>query len=163
MKAVLKTIATIIIRLLSWIPTLGMMYIIFSFSAQAGDTSGALSLKVAEKLIGHFSQGLSPDQVHTFALSLQYPIRKLAHFSEYAVLALCMAITLACHGVRGFKLFVCIVLFAAAFAAGDEYHQSFVPGRGPSVVDVLIDSSGAICMAVLLGIITRRRRARMKV
>ena len=34
--------------------------------------------------------------------------------------------------------FICV-----AFAAGDEYHQSFVAGRGPSVKDVGIDSIGA--------------------
>ena len=34
------------------------------------------------------------------------------------------------------------MLFRSGFAAGDEYHQSFVAGRGPSKKDVMIDSIG---------------------
>ena len=34
-------------------------------------------------------------------------------------------------------------LICVGFAAGDEYHQSFVAGRGPSKKDVMIDSIGA--------------------
>lgn len=42
-------------------------------------------------------------------------------------------------------------LICVGFAAGDEYHQSFVDGRGPSKKDVMIDSIG-----VFAGIITVR-------
>jgi VanZ family protein len=35
-------------------------------------------------------------------------------------------------------------LFALAYAASDEFHQSFVPGRGPSAHDVMIDSIGVL-------------------
>ena len=42
-------------------------------------------------------------------------------------------------------------LICVGFAAGDEYHQSFVDGRGPSVIDVGIDSIG-----VFFGILTVR-------
>jgi len=36
------------------------------------------------------------------------------------------------------------LLTAIAFAASDEWHQTFVPGRGGTVTDVLIDSLGAL-------------------
>ena len=36
-----------------------------------------------------------------------------------------------------------IWLLAILYAASDEFHQSFVPGRGPSVIDVGIDAIGA--------------------
>ncbi len=40
------------------------------------------------------------------------------------------------------------LLFALIYAASDEYHQAFVPGRHPSWVDALvIDGSGAASCA----------------
>ena len=42
------------------------------------------------------------------------------------------------HGVV-FTLLLCI-----GYAITDELHQAFVPGRTPKLLDVLIDSSGAL-------------------
>ena len=44
------------------------------------------------------------------------------------------------------------------YAAGDEFHQSFTEGRGPSPVDVAIDSAGALLMWGLLAILERIRK-----
>jgi VanZ family protein len=44
-----------------------------------------------------------------------------------------------------------------AYAATDEYHQTFVEGRHGSPVDVLIDAAG-VAIAVALGGIRRRGR-----
>ncbi|MDI1321017.1 MAG: VanZ family protein, partial [bacterium] len=41
------------------------------------------------------------------------------------------------------------LLLAAVYAATDEFHQSFVPGRTASLGDVLIDITGAfVALAV---------------
>jgi len=48
------------------------------------------------------------------------------------------------------------VLLAALYAASDEVHQRFTPGRTPAVGDVLIDAMGA---AVGAAAGARRRRA----
>lgn len=44
------------------------------------------------------------------------------------------------------------MLVGVLYAASDEFHQSFVPGRGPSIVDVGIDSLGVLTgiLAVLI-------------
>ncbi len=68
-------------------------------------------------------------------------LRKCAHMFEYGVLYL--------FSRRAFAKTTSLPPTAAAFvftvlyAASDEFHQSFVPTRGPSVKDVLIDSTGA--------------------
>ena len=36
------------------------------------------------------------------------------------------------------------ILIGVAYAASDEFHQSFIPGRGPSIRDVCIDSAGVL-------------------
>jgi VanZ family protein len=67
--------------------------------------------------------------------------RKLAHITEYAVLA-----ALLVRAFRRTRASLAVLpwsaVLAVLYAASDEWHQSFVPGRGPSVVDVLIDSVG---------------------
>ena len=71
--------------------------------------------------------------------------------TEYFCLAVAVSFPFYVYGLRGFPLMLVAGLICVAFAAGDEYHQSFVAGRGPSKKDVMIDSIGAF-----FGIITVR-------
>lgn len=69
---------------------------------------------------------------------------KLFHPAEYFSLGLFLSIAwnnvLKKHGIVPY---LCCVLFSGIlFAASDEYHQSFVPGRSPEVADVFIDFGG---------------------
>jgi VanZ family protein len=65
-------------------------------------------------------------------------LKKGAHTLSYAVLALCYV-----WGVGDWHKRWVALLLAVAYAASDEYHQSWTPGRTPSVVDVGIDTVGA--------------------
>lgn len=81
-------------------------------------------------------------------------IRKSAHFIAYLILGFLIshamqnevttASTVTDWKRRGFTL-----LISVAYAISDEFHQSFVPGRGPLLKDVLIDGSGAV-LGILL-------------
>jgi VanZ family protein len=71
-------------------------------------------------------------------------LRKLAHVFEYAVLGALLARALRRPGLA-FAL-------AVLYAASDELHQTFVPGRHGSPVDVAIDSAG-----IALGILAWQR------
>ncbi|MOA68833.1 VanZ like family protein [compost metagenome] len=46
---------------------------------------------------------------------------------------------------------------AVLYAASDEWHQSFVPNRGPAVMDVAIDSMGALFGVAAIWLGSRRR------
>lgn len=74
-------------------------------------------------------------------------LRKCAHVTEYAILYLLTlrALTLQLPDMSMKKRMAAVFLFTVAYAASDEFHQSFVPTRGPSVMDVLIDFVGASC------------------
>ena len=52
---------------------------------------------------------------------------------------------------------------AALYAAADEFHQLFVPGRSGQVSDVMLDSAGALAglliLALVRKIIVRRRNS----
>ena len=50
------------------------------------------------------------------------------------------------------------LLFAILFAASDEFHQSFVPGRHPSWVDVLGFDGGGAASAIGLAYLWREQR-----
>ena len=82
---------------------------------------------------------------------LNFIIRKLAHFTEYAVLT-----TLGYWGwVKGMgrspqQSLQIALLISILFAITDEFHQRFVPGRTSLVTDVLIDCFGASLAALAL-------------
>ena len=146
------------------------MVLIFCMSAQDSSESSSLSSALLEKLLSlltpHWErltanqQRLRLERVHTL-------FRKLGHFSEYAVLGgLLTAVFRIGHTERqSFPYYRVWLppLAALCYAASDELHQRFVPGRSCELRDVLIDLSGA-----LLGTLTvlfllhlqRRRQAR---
>jgi VanZ family protein len=87
-------------------------------------------------------------------------IRKCAHFTEYFVffLLLYRAVRAGRSGWR-WTWGMAALLITAAYSATDEFHQSFVPSRGASAYDSLLDSTGAFVALVILWLWFRRRRA----
>ena len=86
---------------------------------------------------------LSQAEIDMYAQQYHGTVRKLAHMTEYCVLAVTLCIPLYAYHIRGIWLFLLAGFICVAFAATDEYHQTMVAGRGPSPRDVLIDSAGA--------------------
>jgi VanZ family protein len=65
----------------------------------------------------------------------------VVHFSLYTVLGF----TLAWARLRGPRYHHgAFVLLGISLGVMDEFHQSFVPGRTPSIVDVFADTAGVI-------------------
>jgi len=102
--------------------------------------------------------GMSP---HTIWVILVV-MRKCAHVTEYAVLALLLWRALRSIPILRAKMllvFVAVVLGCALFAATDEFHQTFVKSRTPSVRDVFLDVGGAL-LGLLIGVGFARRHAK---
>jgi VanZ family protein len=79
-------------------------------------------------------------------------LKKGGHLLGYALLALALQRGLQLRGWKGITAILCCVLI---FALSDEFHQSFVFGRNPSLIDVGIDLLGAalgLVVARALGI-----------
>lgn len=85
-------------------------------------------------------------------------IDKLLHLIAYAVLAasLLYALPRAWHEWHLARISLLVVLFCLLHGIGDEWHQSFVPGRDASAGDVLADVLGA-CLAMAIYGKWRRR------
>lgn len=144
----IKTLLRFILKPLSFIPALLMMYTIFSFSAQDGTTSANLSYKVSYKAVSIADRALDLDlsdkQISRCIRKIHFYVRKLAHFTEYFLLAITVAFPLYVYGIRGFWLVIAGGILCVGFAALDELHQYFVSGRSCSVRDVMIDSCGSL-------------------
>ena len=70
-------------------------------------------------------------------------VRKLAHFGEFAILAIFVCVTLYCAPKKLSVLFSPAICFVCASI--DETIQIFTDGRGAQISDVAIDTFGAIC------------------
>lgn len=111
-----------------WFPALMMMSIIFLFSSR------------------------STSELPNF-LGWDYVIKKTGHIVEYGLLALTLHFALRFKPEYRWVAWLLAVLYAAT----DEYHQSFVPGRHSSLVDVLIfDNIGAFTALWLYSIFGRK-------
>ena len=83
-------------------------------------------------------------------LSNDLMIRKLGHFSGYMALgffafAYLSNLFMKSYEYKDFKITVLLSnLFSILYAISDEFHQTFVAGRDGNIIDVLIDSSGAL-------------------
>jgi VanZ family protein len=85
----------------------------------------------------------------------------VGHFAVYAILGGLFAVAIGPAG--GWRVVAASVALAAVYALTDEFHQSFVPGRDPSLVDWLTDVAGAAAGATLVVLVARgaaRRRPR---
>jgi VanZ family protein len=88
-------------------------------------------------------------------------VRKAAHFTEYAILGVLLALELANYVKGWLRRFVEPLAFTLSAAFIDETIQLFVEGRSGQIVDVWIDLSGAaLGILITLAIIGNRRGRR---
>lgn len=151
----MKKVMIMLLKPFSFLPAVLLMYLIFTFSAQTGEVSANLSYKVSHKIVSIGNEvmdlGMDEDTVNHYAQRIHPKIRKLAHMAIYFCLAVAVSFPLYVYGLRGIWLLLLAGGVCVGFACLDEYHQSFVAGRGPSSRDVLIDGIG-----VFLGIMVVR-------
>jgi VanZ family protein len=120
----------------------------------SGLSTAGFSAEHTSRYIVPFLHWLLPGASLQTVEFLHYLIRKCAHFTEYFILSL-----LILRGIRSgetgwhLRWAVTTVLIVAGYAALDEYHQSFVPGRGAAFTDVLIDASGGIAAQLVASVV----------
>ncbi len=120
-------------RALLWLPVLVWAGVIFAFSA-------------------------TPNLRFAQAADVDFVVRKAGHMIVFGVLAVLIWRALESSTVG--RAMMWSWLLTVAYAATDEFHQSFTAGRHPSPVDVGIDSLGALLLLAALALWLRGRRAR---
>ena len=135
----------IIVSIVCGILLLVLYSLIFSFSDQDAEQSGSLSRMISEKCVEIFNDlsgsGWTEKVMEEWAEYFEHPIRKLAHFAEYACMGV-LVYTLLRQWMK--RLYLITTLWVFLSAAGDEFHQLFVPGRWGSFADVCLDTCGGI-------------------
>lgn len=115
--------------LLAWTATLGWLIVISLISHQPGD----------------------PDMGSG---RLRFGIEKVGHLTVYAVLAMLVLLAFGNQLSRRRRLWWTLVI-VASYAVLDELHQSVVPGRSPTVMDVAIDIIGGMIGIVVVDRVSR--------
>ncbi len=89
-----------------------------------------------------------------------YLLRKAAHVGEYLVLTLLLVRALKLTFAYGGKnlIFAAAGFVSLLFAASDEWHQTFVPGRSGQVRDVFIDLIGIVAAIIICHFYFERKR-----
>jgi VanZ family protein len=98
-----------------------------------------------------------PTLPHASSFLLDLLLKKGAHVAEYAILFVLLWRAWAAWPLRFSPLGLTWVL-TVLYAASDEFHQTFVPGRNGNVVDVLVDGTGATLALLGVWLTVRSKR-----
>jgi VanZ family protein len=144
-------------RIRRYAPLVVWMCVIFF--ASTSEFSGAQTSRIIRPLLIWLFPNISEERISL----VHFIVRKVAHFSEYAVFALLAARAFATssHQIlrRGFFYFTLALIFL--YSLSDEFHQSFVPSRVGTIYDSLIDTAGGLT-ALILYTIWKLRKSRAK-
>lgn len=132
-------------KIISWTCVFAWMILIFGLSSQVAEQSSRLSSTVTEVVVNVVENVATQAEINIYTLN--HIIRKNAHFFLYLVLGILAMNAFRRSGNNMVKSLAFSFLLCVFYAASDEIHQLYVPGRGAQVTDVLIDSSGA-CVGI---------------
>ncbi len=128
----------------SWIAVALWMALIFIFSTDgfaAPHTSSFFA-----PLLSWLVPGIAPETMQI----LHGLLRKLGHWTEYFILANLLVTTFKAQWPERSRRnrFTGTVIVATLYAISDEWHQSLVPSRSASAIDVAIDACGTLCGSI---------------
>jgi VanZ family protein len=147
-------------RLWRYLPLIGWIGFIFFAS------TGAMSASNTSRIIAPLFRWLFPSITEAQLLLVHFIVRKTAHFTEYALLALLAARAFIPSTLQVLprRWFVAALALVALVALLDEYNQSFNATRTGTIWDSLIDISGGVTALVALSLWrVRRRRGREEI
>jgi len=115
-------------------------------------SSGSFSAGNTSRIIGPLILWLFPKTSPETLTVIHFITRKIAHFTEYAILGFLAARAFRTSprpAIRQRWFVICVTLIVV-YALMDEYHQSFVPSRTGSLVDSFIDMAGGLTAVVII-------------
>jgi VanZ family protein len=121
-----------------WIPVIAWMLLIFLGS---GDL---MSAEHTSRFLIPFLRWIAPDMSPATIASIQLLIRKCAHLTEYAILAVLLWRAISQRQAGSWRVAAFTLVAAAIYASLDEFHQTFISSRTGSPWDVIIDCAGAM-------------------
>ena len=156
--------------LISLAVSIAIMVIIFRFSAQGSSESMSLSDRVAFLIASISIDGfayMNPAEQLSWIEAFSWPVRKAAHATEYACLAISLVVfTWEAHCLMRERKHQAIEVsrqlridaligfeIAVLYSCTDEIHQLFVDGRSGQASDVIVDAIGAAIGATICALV----------
>jgi VanZ family protein len=127
-----------------WAPLLVWILVIYVFSTDIFSSSE--TSKIIVPILRFFFPHLAPQELNLW----HGVIRKLAHITEYFILALFTYRSIRHEEPDLVQAKLMTIAFVALAASFDELHQKFTAFRTPSPVDVAYDCFGAVCALALI-------------
>lgn len=135
------------------------MCVIFAFSAQTQEESGAVSEGFSYRVVHTTGRllhlNLGEEKTRAIANAIEHFVRKGAHMTEYAILAILLCVWLGRWRMTHIRNACVAAILAVLYACSDEFHQLFVAGRAGRINDVLIDSAGAVLGLALFLLVSK--------
>ncbi|MCQ2506206.1 MAG: VanZ family protein [Lachnospiraceae bacterium] len=133
---------------------MGLIFFMSSRNAEQSTDDSNFVIRLIGKIFHSDFEEWDSTKINDYLGSLSLIVRKTAHAGEYAVLCFFAAQSFLQYSNTKFssklKMIIAGFVTSVLYAITDEIHQSFVPGRACMAGDVLIDSSGAFAMVILL-------------
>jgi VanZ family protein len=127
-------------------------------------SSDSFSAENTSRIIGPLVLWLFPNTTADTMAVIHFVVRKIAHFTEYGILAYlaARAFRTSPRSALANRWFIAALALVVIYALIDEYHQSYVPSRTASIFDSLIDMSGGLVMLIILRLRHKNRPGHFK-
>ena len=134
-------------RFVSYYLPLIAWLVFISFASSDNFNAGNTS-----RIIGPLILWLFPNTSPETLAVVQFLTRKIAHFTEYAILGFlaARAFRTSPNPAINRRWFLICVALVVVYALLDEYHQSFVPSRTASIYDSLLDMAGGLTALIIV-------------
>ncbi|MDE7018178.1 MAG: VanZ family protein [Lachnospiraceae bacterium] len=140
-------------RTVAGVLALVWMCVIFAFSAQEKEESSAVSEAFSYRMVNStgilFHLHLDEEELRQIAAAIEGGVRKAAHMTEFGILSVLVYVWLGKWALATGRKITIAALVATVYAASDEFHQLWVPGRAGTIGDVMIDGIGAVLGACI--------------
>lgn len=135
-----------LLRIVLLILLFGTFYIIFGFSSQDGEESGGISSRVTEFILekSNTYKNIEENRQDEIFERTEKIIRKIAHFSIYALVGFLLMGLVSTFKLKEKTRILISLILGVLYAASDEIHQLFSPGRSAQITDVYIDTLGVL-------------------
>lgn len=143
-------------KIIKFILVLFWMSLIFYMSAQVANESSETTNIVIDVLYKIYCFFIRDNRIDILSFSniVFVPVRKLAHFIEFAILGILVFINIKEYLNK--NTVIISIILSIIYATSDEVHQLFVPGRAFGIKDILIDSCGAIAGIFFIYLVLKR-------
>lgn len=153
---------------LSLVPAAALLFVIFCFSNQNGESSGSLSAEISTAIVTSgdkiLNLQLTEEEIITSSDSIHLLVRKAAHMTEYFLLLLCLFLPISLFFSKERFSFRRRLLLSFSlcllFASFDELHQTMIPGRSGNGLDVSIDLIGSLAACLLIYLFFSRKSSK---